>query len=172
VFPTENGAPRTLTQFESEPYSLELQDQYTTGSKPKKLPTIRGTYYYGKPATMKVMEHFVRTTPVVERCDDPRCLSRLVIVPKIDPGMPKDSPPTSYRVTMNAIINDCLKPVASTLPLATDEIKKLHGYKFFIKADAMHAYWSIPLDEESKKLLAFQGQRGAGGDDLVQKTIC
>ena len=86
---------------------------------------------------------------MVERCDDPRCLSRLVIVPKLDPGMTKDSPPTSYRVTMNAIINDCLKPVASTLPLATDEIKKLHGYKFFIKADAMHAYWSIPLDEES-----------------------
>ena len=102
----------------------------------------------------------MRTTPVVERCDDPRCLSRLVIVPKLDPGMPKDSPPTSYRVTMNAIINDCLKPVASTLPLATDEIKKLHGYKYFIKADAMHAYWSIPLDEESKKLLAFQTHEG------------
>lgn len=160
VFPTENGAPRLLTQFRDEPYSLELLEQYTTGDKPKKLPTIRGSYYHGKPATMKIMEHFVRTTPVVERCDDPRCLSRLVIVPKLDPGMPKDSPPTSYRVTMNAIINDCLKPVASTLPLATDEIKKLHGYKYFIKADAMHAYWSIPLDEESKKLLAFQTHEG------------
>jgi hypothetical protein len=49
---------------------------------------------------------------------------------------------------MNAIINDCLKPVASTLPLATDEIKKLHGFKYFIKADAMHAHWSMPLDDE------------------------
>ena len=160
VFPTQNGAPRILTQFKDEPYSLELLDQCTTGAKPKRLPTIRGTYYTGKPATMKIMEHFVRTTPVVERCDDPRCLSRLVIVPKLDPGMPKDTPPTSYRVTMNAIINDCLKPVASTLPLATDEIQKLHGYKYFIKADAMHAYWAIPLDEESKKLLAFQTHEG------------
>ena len=97
---------------------------------------------------------------MVEKCDDPRCFSRLVIVPKRDPGTPKDSPPTSYRVTMDALINDCLKPVASTLPLATDEIKKLHGYKYFIKLDAMHAFWAIPLDEESKKLLAFQTHEG------------
>ena len=160
VFPTENGAPRIMTQFEGAPYSLELLDQYTQGSKPKKLPSIKGVFYNHKPATQKVMEHFVRATPVVEKCDDPRCISRLVIVPKLDPGMPKNSPPTSYRVTMNAIINDCLKPVASTLPLATDEIKKLHGFKYFIKADAMHAYWSIPLDEESKKLLCFQTHEG------------
>ena len=155
VYPTENGAPRILTQFKDAPYSLELQDQYTTGPKPKKIPSIKGTFHQQKPATNKVLEHFVRATPVVERCDDPRCISRLVIVPKLDPGMPKNSPPTSYRVTMNAIINDCLKPVASTLPLATDEIKKLHGFKYFIKADAMHAHWSIPLDDESKKLLCF-----------------
>jgi hypothetical protein len=51
---------------------------------------------------------------------------------------------------MDALINDCLKPVASTLPLATDEIKKLHGYKYFIKLDAMHAFWAIPLDEECR----------------------
>ncbi len=104
-----------------------------------------------EPATCKVLEHFVRTTPVVEKCDDPRCFSRLVIVPKKrEPGSTKDSPPTSYRVTMDALISHCLKPVvASTLPLATDEIKKLHAYKFFFKMDAMNAFWSIPLDEES-----------------------
>ncbi len=68
----------------------------------------------------------------MEKCDDPRCFSRLVIVPKLDPGMPKDAPPTSYRVTMDALLNNCLKPVASTLPLATDEIKKLHGKRFFL----------------------------------------
>jgi hypothetical protein len=160
VFPVKNGAPRILTQFKDNPYTLELQDQYTTGNKPKPLPTIKGTHYQGKPATCKVLEHFVRTTPVVERCDDPRCFSRLVIVPKRDPGTTKDTPPTSYRVTMDALINNCLKPVASTLPLATDEIKKLHGLKYFLKLDAMHAFWAIPLDEESKKLMAFQTHEG------------
>ena len=160
VFPVKNGAPRILEQFKDKPYTLELHDQYTQGNRPKSLPTIRAAHYQGKPATCKVLEHFVRTTPVVEKCDDPRCFSRLVIVPKRDPGTPKDSPPTSYRVTMDALINDCLKPVASTLPLATDEIKKLHGYKYFIKLDAMHAFWAIPLDEESKKLLAFQTHEG------------
>ncbi len=127
VFPIKNGAPRILTQFKENPYVLELQDQYTTGNKSKKLPTIGASYYQGKPATRRVLEHFVRTTQVVEKCDDPRCFSRLVIVPKRDPGTPKDSSPTSYRVTMDALVNNCLKPVASTLPLATDEIKKLHS---------------------------------------------
>ncbi len=61
---------------------------------------------------------------------------------------------------MDALINHCLKPVASTLPLATDEIKKLHAYKFFFKMDAMNAFWSIPLDDESKKLMAFQTHEG------------
>jgi hypothetical protein len=155
VFPVKNGAPRILEQFREVPYTLELLDQYTTGNKPKKLPTAGATYYQGKPATRKVLEHFVRTTPVVEKCDDPRCFSRLVIVPKGEPGKPKDAPPTSYRVTMDALINNCLKPVASTLPLATDEIKKLHGKRFFLKLDAMHAFWAIPLCEESKKLMPF-----------------
>jgi hypothetical protein len=151
VFPIKNGAPRILEQFKDNSYTLELLDQYTTGSKPKKLPTAGTTYYQGKLATRKVLEHFVRTTPVVEKCDDPRCFSRLVIVPKRDPGTPKDSPPTSYRVTMDALVNNCLKPVASTLPLATDEIKKLHRKRYFLKLDTMHAFWAIPLDEESKK---------------------
>jgi hypothetical protein len=136
VFPEKIGAPRILEQFKDSPYSLELRDEYATGSKPKKLPTAGATYYHGKPATRKVLEHFVRTTPVVERCDDPRRFSRLVIVPMLDPGQPKNAPPTAYRVTMDALVNHSLKPVASTLPLATDEIKKLHSKRFFFKVDA------------------------------------
>jgi hypothetical protein len=107
-----------------------------------------------------MLEHFVRTTPMVEKCDDPRCFARLVIVPKREPGSTKESPPTSYRVTMEASINHCLKPVASTLPLATDEIKKLHAFRYFLKMDAMNAFWSTSLDEESKKLMAFQTHEG------------
>jgi hypothetical protein len=159
VFPEKNGAPRILEQVKDNPYSLELRDKYTTGSKPKKLPTAGATYYHGEPATRKVLEHFVRTIPVVEKCDDPRCFSRLVIVPKLDPGHPKSASPTAYRITMDALVNHCLKPVASTLLLATDEVKKLNSKRFFFKVDAMHVFWAIPLDEESKMLLAFQTRR-------------
>ena len=136
----------------------QLRDEFTTGNKPKSLPTIKAMHHHGKLANCKVLEHFVSTTPVVEKCDDPRCFSRLVIVPKREPGSTKESPPTSYRVTMDALIKLCLRPVASTLPLATDEIKKLNAFKFFLKMDAMNAFCSIPLDEESKKLMAFQMQ--------------
>ena len=82
VFPTENGKPRVLTQYLNSPYSFELRDEYLQGRNPKALPSVKATYYHGKPATRRVLEHFVRTTPVVSRCDNPRCLSRLVIVPK------------------------------------------------------------------------------------------
>jgi hypothetical protein len=94
------------------------------------------------------------------RVDNPRCLSRLVIVPKRDPGAPKTSEPTSYRVTMNALINACLKPTPSTLPLATNEIKKLHHWNFYLKAGAANAFWSIPLDDESRRMTAFQTHEG------------
>ncbi len=41
---------------------------------------------------------------------------------------------------MDALVNNCLKPVASAFPLATDEIKKLHGKRYFLKLDAMNAF--------------------------------
>ena len=160
VFPTKNGAPRIMTEFVDRPYKYELREEYTTGSHPRPLPSIKATYYHGKPATQKVLEHFVRSTPVVSRCDNPRCLSRLVIVPKRDPGSLKSSDPTSYRVTMNALINGCLKPTPSTLPLALNETKKLHHYKYYLKVDAANAYWSIPLDDESRRMAAFQTHEG------------
>ena len=93
-----------------------------------------------KLATCKVLEHFVTTPPVVGQGNDSRCFSRLVIVPKREPGSTKESPPTSYRVTMDALIKHCLRPVASTLPLATDEIKKLNAFRFFLKMDAINAF--------------------------------
>jgi hypothetical protein len=92
-----------------------------------------------------VLEHFCRSTPVVSSCDN---LSRLVIfVPKRDSGAPKSSEPTSHRVTMNTLINACLKPIPSTLPLAINEIKKLHHCNFYLKADAANAFRSISLDD-------------------------
>jgi hypothetical protein len=51
VFPVKNGAPRLLEQFKDNPYTLELLDQYTTGSKHKRSPLAKAAYYQGKPAT-------------------------------------------------------------------------------------------------------------------------
>ena len=35
VFPTKNGAPKILEQFKDKTYTLELRDEFTTGTKPK-----------------------------------------------------------------------------------------------------------------------------------------
>jgi hypothetical protein len=72
----------------------------------------------------------------------------------------KDDPDHGFRVCVNALINKCLKPYSSTVPLATDEIKKLSGYKYFLQVDGFSAYWSIPVCEESKRLTAFHTPDG------------
>jgi hypothetical protein len=140
VFPIQNGAPRIMTEFLNKPYRFELRDEYTKSPNPRPLPTIKASYYHGKPATQKILEHFCRSTPVGSSCDNPRCLSCLMIVPKWDPGAPKTSEPTSYRVTMNALINARLKPTPSTLRLAINEIKKLHHWNLYLKADAANDF--------------------------------
>ena len=92
------------------------------------MPLIKSINWFGKTAT--AIRGFIRSTPVVERCSNPMCVSRLVIVPKLAPGQNKDDPEHGFRVCVNALINKCLKPCASTIPLATDEITKLHGMKY------------------------------------------
>ena len=72
----------------------------------------------------------------------------------------KDDPDHGFRVCVNALINKCLKPYASTVPLATDEIKKLYGYNYYLQVDGFSAYWSIPVCEESKRLTAFHTPDG------------
>jgi hypothetical protein len=113
VFPTQNGAPRIMTEFLNKPYRFELRDEYTKGPNPRsrrsRLLTIMGNPL--RKSWQKVLEHFCRSTPVVSSCDNPRCLSHLVIVPKWENPL------------LIALINACLKPTPSTLPLATNEIK-------------------------------------------------
>ena len=130
VFPTKNGAPRIMTKYKDTPYSYELQPEYAAGNK--KFPCVKAMDWTGKTATAQVIRGFVKSTPVVENCALPLCISRLVIAPKYDPGQMKDDPDHGFRVCVNALINKCLKPYASTVPLATDEIKKLSGYKYFL----------------------------------------
>ncbi len=57
-------------------------------------------------------------------------------------------------------MNKCLKPYGIAIPLAVDEIKKLHGYKYYLGVDGFSAYWSIPVCEESKRLTAFHTPDG------------
>jgi hypothetical protein len=56
--------------------------------------------------------------------------------------------------SMHCLVNKFLKPCASTIPLAADEITKLFSSKYFLQLDGINAYWSIPACEESKRLTA------------------
>ncbi len=70
----------------------------------------------------------------------PLCISRLVIAPKFAPGQEKSDPDHGFKVCVNALVNKCLKPYGSTIPLAVDEIKKLYGYKYYLGVDGFSAY--------------------------------
>jgi hypothetical protein len=153
VFPTKSGAPRIMTKYKDISYTYELQPEYAGGKK--KFPCVKAMDWTGKTASAQVIRGFVRSTPVVEACALPLCISRLIIAPKFAPGQLKDDPDHGFRVCVNALINKCLKPNASTAPLATNEIKKLHGFNYYLQVDGFSAYWSIPVCEESKCLTAF-----------------
>ena len=114
----------------------------------------------GKVATAQLIRGSAQSTPVVQRCPNPRSISRLVIVPKLAPGQAKDDPNHGFRVCVNALINKCIKPDASTIPLAVDEIKKLANCTYFLQLDGANAYWSIPVCDESKRLTAFHTPDG------------
>ena len=158
VFPTRNGSPKILTKFVDHPYSYELLPEYERGEK--KMPCAKAMNWEGKTYSSLVIRGFIRGTPVVEKCSNPRCISRLVIVPKLAPGQSKSDPDHGFRVCVNALVNKFLKPCASTIPLAADEITKLFNCKYFLQLDGMNAYWSIPVCEESKRLTAFHTPDG------------
>ena len=158
VFPTKNGPPKILEQYKDKPYEYELRDEYKNGSL--QLPSVKVFNWQGKPATAKIIRDFIKRTPVVSPCKNPRCISRLVIVPKLAPGQSKESKDHGFRVTVNALFNKCLKQSASTIPLATDEILKLHGCRFFLQVDGLSAFWAIPVGEESRRLTAFHTPDG------------
>jgi hypothetical protein len=100
----------------------------------------------------------------------------------LDPGQSKESLEHGFRITVNALFNKCLKPAASTIPLATSEIKKLHNKKFFAQIDGLSAFWSIPVGEESKRLTALHTPdgvycwdrllMGARPSNSVQQSAC
>ena len=90
VFRTKNGAAKIIMKFKDKPYSYELLPEYVNGSK--KFPTVKSMNWEGKTATAKVIRGFTSSTPVVQRCPNPRSISRLVIVPKLAPGQAKDDP--------------------------------------------------------------------------------
>ncbi len=114
VFPIKNGAPRIMTKYKDVPYSYELQPEYAAGNK--KFPCVKAMDWTGKTASAQVIRGFVRSTPVVEGCALPLCISRLVIASKFAPGQMKDDPDHGFRVCVNALINNFNPTPLSTYP--------------------------------------------------------
>jgi hypothetical protein len=160
VFRVRNGAPKIMTKFKDKPYSYELLPEYANGSK--KFPTVKSMNWGGKSATAKVIRGFTESTPVVQKCPNPRSISRLVIVPKLSPGQAKDDPDHGAFVCVSALSSTS---ASSRMPAPylwqwTKLIKKPAHCKYFLQLDGANAYWSIPVCEESMRLTAFHTPDG------------
>ena len=57
-------------------------------------------------------------------------------------------------------LNDCVKSDAYTLPQVEEVLSALSGSRIFSSLDIKEAFWSVPLDEESKQLTAFRTPLG------------
>ncbi len=110
VFPTKNGAPRIMT-VQRHTILIRITTRICRGKQEVSVCKSYAMDWTGKTATAQVIRGFVRSTPVVESCALPLCISRLVIAPKYDPGQMKDDPDHGFRVCVNALINKCLKPL-------------------------------------------------------------
>ncbi len=63
---------------------------------------LKAMNWEGKTYTASVIRGFIKGTPAVEPCSNPRYISRLMIVPKLAPGQAKDDPNHGFRVCVNA----------------------------------------------------------------------
>ncbi len=73
VFPTKNVSPKILTKFVNHPYTYELLPEYER--REKKMPCTKAMNCEGKTYSSLVIIGFIRGTPVVEKCSNPRCIS-------------------------------------------------------------------------------------------------
>ena len=53
-------------------------------------------------------------------------------------------------------LNECIKADAYTLPQVEEVLSTLHGSTLFSAIDIKEAFWSVPLDEDSKQLTGFR----------------
>ena len=126
----------------SKPYHITLKPDVTPVVRPpRKVPiSMRGKL-------KKELEHMVDLniiTPVTEPTD---WVNSLVVVEK---------PNGSLRICLDPRdLNQAIKRQHYKLPKPEDILSQMAGAKLFTKLDASNAYWQIPLDEESSKLLTF-----------------
>ena len=54
-------------------------------------------------------------------------------------------------------LNKAMKPIGYQIPRVDEALSLFHGKGFYSSIDLTNAFWSVPLDEESKQLTAFLG---------------
>jgi len=67
-----------------------------------------------------------------------------------------EKPNGSLRICIDPKeLNKAIKRPHYAMPTSEEVFAKMSNAKYFTKLDASNAYWQIPLDEESSKLLTF-----------------
>ena len=69
-------------------------------------------------------------------------------------------------------LNDVTKKDTYPLPLIQDLIDRMGGSVYWTKLDAASAYWSMPLEEESKEKTAFSVHRGKFEFNVTPYGLC
>ena len=92
-------------------------------------------------------------TEIIKRVDEPTdWVNSMVVVEKHNGNL---------RVCLDPKhLNKAIKRPHYAMPTTEEILTKISTGKFFTKLDASNAYWQIPVDESSSKLLTFNSPKG------------
>ena len=126
----------------SKPYHITLKPDVTPVVHP---PRNVPFFYAGQ--IENELEHMVDLNIITPVTDPTDWVNSLVVV---------ETPNHSLRICLEPRdLNQAIKHQHYKLSTTEDILSQIAEAKFFTKLDASNAYWQIPLDEESSKLLTF-----------------
>ena len=119
-----------------------------------KEPTLNGTMPHVNPNVRTELAQIINDKlqrGIIERGHGPYT-STVLLLPK---------PKGGVRFVLDyRALNECVRSDAYTLPQVDEVLSALGGSKFFSTLDIKEAFWSVPLDEDSKQLTAFRTPLG------------
>ena len=148
-----------------------------TTDKPVAIPNYR--------CPMKLREHLkflvdeLKQAGVITECPISEYNSPCILIPKkLDVNFKEQPPDVSqsnayFRLVVDyRQLNKIVEKVVYPMPRIQDIMAEYHGCKYFTVVDIRHAFYTVELDEESRKITAFSCEHGKFMYNFLPQGLC